>query len=202
MDEPTITCDRVDALELDTRYLAGTLTDEEAEAFEAHYFGCDRCWGLVRQGSEIRAAGADAVAGPARAAGARRWTRWSWIPLAAAAAALLWVATGDRGGIATDPGDTVRGDGDSLMVRSESDPAGIAAAWRAVPAASTYLVRLFEADGTLRWERRLKDTTVSIARDSLPGASGALFWQVQALDPVGATLVRSALIEVTAAPGR
>ena len=37
-------------------YLTGQLSASDAEAFEAHYLGCARCWGDVRQGEEIRAA--------------------------------------------------------------------------------------------------------------------------------------------------
>ena len=49
-------------------YLAGKLPEDEAEAFEAHYFECERCWEEVQRGSELRAAlGKPAVArSPAR----------------------------------------------------------------------------------------------------------------------------------------
>ncbi|MBM4189071.1 MAG: zf-HC2 domain-containing protein, partial [Gemmatimonadetes bacterium] len=40
-----LTCDRVDREDLDTRYLAGTLSEADAAAFEAHFFECERCWG-------------------------------------------------------------------------------------------------------------------------------------------------------------
>ena len=38
-----------------SRYVAEKLSPEEAEAFEQHYFGCERCWGEVRQATEVRA---------------------------------------------------------------------------------------------------------------------------------------------------
>ncbi|MGH7658286.1 MAG: zf-HC2 domain-containing protein, partial [Gemmatimonadales bacterium] len=56
MDERPMTCELVDQNELDRRYLEGRLSEEEAAAFEAHYFGCDRCWELVKGGAAVRAA--------------------------------------------------------------------------------------------------------------------------------------------------
>jgi anti-sigma factor RsiW len=50
MDEQPMTCELVDQRELDRRYLTGQLNDNEASAFEAHYFACDRCWALVKGG--------------------------------------------------------------------------------------------------------------------------------------------------------
>lgn len=192
-----LTCDRVDREDLDTRYLAGTLSEADAAAFEAHFFECERCWGLVRQGTEIRSAGPPA-SGPAlaRAPAWRRW-RWALAPLAAAAALLVWVTT--RPPVATDPGSDsqVRGAGDSLNVATGTTGRVLVAAWSRVAEAASYQVRLFSADGALVWERRATDTSVSVPRDSIPGApSGALFWQVQALDLIGAPLVRSPLVEV------
>ena len=40
----------------EARYLAGSLSAEEAEAFEEHYFGCEICWKAVQRGVEIRSA--------------------------------------------------------------------------------------------------------------------------------------------------
>lgn len=55
MNEPEQTCPIADT-DTDVRYLAGSLTDAEAEAFEEHYFGCDTCWKAVQRGAEIRSA--------------------------------------------------------------------------------------------------------------------------------------------------
>ena len=85
MDEREITCELVDERELDSRYLSGRLTDDEASAFEAHYFGCDRYWALVRGGMGIRAAmsGEAATTPPSsylvtgRGGGRWRWRRAS-----------------------------------------------------------------------------------------------------------------------------
>ncbi|MFN0181201.1 MAG: zf-HC2 domain-containing protein [Gemmatimonadales bacterium] len=192
-----LTCDRVDREDLDTRYLAGTLGEADAAAFEAHFFECERCWRLVRHGAEIRSAGPEASS-PAARSGPARW-RWRWavVPLAAAAALLVWVTA--RAPVATDPGSDspVRGTGDSLNVATATTGGVLVAAWSRVAEAASYQVRLFSADGALVWERRATDTSVSVPRDSIPGTtSGGLFWQVQALDLIGAPLVRSPLVEV------
>jgi anti-sigma factor RsiW len=195
MDDLAVTCDRVDRDDLDTRYLAGTLDPDLAEAFEAHCFACDRCWGLVRRGAEVRSAGRAALEAKAPA---RAWRRpWRWAPLAAAAALALWIGTRPREEPAVGPSATVRGSADSLLVSAASGGGVLRATWSKVADAASYQVRLFTGAGDLAWERRVTDTVLSIARDSIPGSpSGPLFWQVQALDLVGAPLARSALVTV------
>ena len=49
-------CQYVEEHDLVSAYLGGRLSEQEAEAFERHYFGCERCWGEVKAGEEIRAA--------------------------------------------------------------------------------------------------------------------------------------------------
>lgn len=202
MDNLQITCDRVDREDLDTRYLAGSLNEELAEAFEAHYFGCDRCWALVHQGVEVRSAGPLPSVVKSVPKKPARLARWAWTPLAAAAAILVvWVGTRE-GRVTPDEeagggGMTLRGTADSLSVSAASARGVLTATWTSVTNASNYQVRLFTANGDVLWDRRVNDTTLTMARDSIPGAStGALFWQVQALDLAGATLTRSTLIEV------
>ena len=43
-------------LETAAAWLLDALTDSESEAFEEHYFGCERCWGEVKAGAEVKAA--------------------------------------------------------------------------------------------------------------------------------------------------
>lgn len=74
-------CPGVDEEDVVERYVTGRLDREEAEAFERHFFDCDRCWQEVWQavglrsafeGAEIEAAGPetattiDSTAAPAR----------------------------------------------------------------------------------------------------------------------------------------
>jgi CHAT domain-containing protein/tetratricopeptide (TPR) repeat protein len=93
-------CAAVEDQDLVSRYLARKLSPEEAEAFEEHYFGCDRCWAEVQRATELRAAleekGAFAEM-PGVAARSHRVIRgpWRiWVPLAAAAGIAVAVGLG------------------------------------------------------------------------------------------------------------
>jgi hypothetical protein len=75
------------------RYFLGELTNDEAEAFEAHYFDCGKCaayvveeLALIRSGQEV------AKEAPANVVPIASRRRWQWLP--AAAAAMLVVAVG------------------------------------------------------------------------------------------------------------
>jgi CHAT domain-containing protein len=65
-------CNSVEEQDLVSQYVGRKLSPEEAEAFEEHYFGCDRCWAEVQRATELRAALAekkatDAAASPVQA---------------------------------------------------------------------------------------------------------------------------------------
>ena len=123
MSRNEITCELVDERDLDTRYLAGRLNPEEAEGFEAHFFGCERCWELVQQGLAVRIAlGADAVAPQLPATASRQGKpggRWWGLAAAAAVAAVVvgtwWTGQGSRprtdGGCVPRGGYGIRGRG-------------------------------------------------------------------------------------------
>jgi CHAT domain-containing protein len=49
-------CTSIEEQEIVSRYVGQKLSPEEAEAFEEHYFGCDRCWAEVQAATEVRAA--------------------------------------------------------------------------------------------------------------------------------------------------
>lgn len=192
MDERPMTCALVDQNELDTRYLAGRLSEAEAAAFEEHYFACDRCWGLVKGGAGVRSALAYGATVPS--VGPRAW----WKPLAIAAGlgiAVLgtwWAVTTPVG-----PGrDTIRGAGDSLAVRSEVSAGIWRASWPLVSEAASYRVRFFAGDGRLLSSRELTDTTLGIPADSLSviGQGAPLFLDVQGFDMLRRPVARSPLI--------
>lgn len=71
------------------RYVAGTLSSGEADAFERHLLECPRCQADVREGSAIRSS----LLSPVAAAGSRRrrpaWGRMLLVPAVAAAAVLV-----------------------------------------------------------------------------------------------------------------
>jgi CHAT domain-containing protein/tetratricopeptide (TPR) repeat protein len=96
-------CQYVEEHDLVSAYLGERLSEQEAEAFERHFFGCERCWGEVKAGEEIRAAlrrggagGAAAAAAPSSIIRQGPWTTprvlmlAAAVAIAAAGAALLW----------------------------------------------------------------------------------------------------------------
>ena len=207
--EPTrITCTRVEEEDLDARYLAGALSEEEAEAFEEHYFGCDRCWSAVQLGLDVRAANragaeptADVPALPvARGAGDRpSLTRRPWWPLAlAASVAVLAVGlwqSGDRSTVAPT-GDGLRGPADSIHAVASVRGRTLVLRWQRTPSADRYGVRLQKSDASVVVERIVNDTSFAIPRDSLAGVADRerVFWEVRALDALRRTIARSRLV--------
>lgn len=81
-------CDRVERDGIADRYLLRRLSDEDRDAFEAHYFECERCFGDVRS---LEAIGEELKATDQRLAGVQRPTV-RWMPGVAAAAAVVLVA--------------------------------------------------------------------------------------------------------------
>ncbi len=198
MAEQPMTCEWVDQNELDRRYLEGRLSEAEANAFEEHYFGCDRCWELVKGGAGLRAAqrGGEAI----RARRARAW----WKPLAIAAGLAIvafgtWRAMTPRD---TAAPDTIRGAGDSLAVRSGFSAGAWHAAWPADSMVAVYRVRLFAADGRLLLTREVADTSLDISVTSLPPTDRrtSVYLDVEGFDLMQRPVIRSPLLRLFA-PG-
>jgi hypothetical protein len=191
MDQPLLTCELVDQRELDRRYVAGELEEEEAAAFEEHFFGCDRCWGLVRAGAGVRAAPARRV--PAAAPARRAW----WKPLALAAGLGVLAFGASR---LADPGNTVdpnalRGGEDGVAVAIQLSGGRWQVAWSPVPGAASYRVRVFTEAGGLVITRELGDTALKLPADSLTALAqgGVLYLEVQGADALRRQLARSPL---------
>jgi tetratricopeptide (TPR) repeat protein len=86
--DSALACDDFDREEVPERYVAGTLPEEVAAAFEAHYFGCERCFERSRMLRDVRTAlGSQAGA----ASGRDRTVRRLAIGLAAAAVLIVTV---------------------------------------------------------------------------------------------------------------
>lgn len=210
--EPThVTCTRVEEEDLDARYLAGTLSEEEAEAFEEHYFGCDRCWTAVQTGLDVRAASTATTVDPRvqtpplaveRGGQAPRapLTRRRWFPLAIAAsvaviAVAVWQA-GNRSSI-TPVGDGLRGPADTIHAVASTRGQTLVVSWTPKANADLYGVRLQKGDATVVLERMVGDTSLTIPRDSLAGVANGerVYWEVRALDALRRTIARSRLIQ-------
>ena len=217
-----LTCVEVDRDDLEERYLAGRLSEPDAEAFEAHYFACERCWSTVSRGLEVRAAGgagaaaagwplhpsSDATApsrprGAASAAttrppGAPSRTPVRWGALAAAASLLVAVALW-RASTGPDAATTtVRGSTDSLHVVAHLGRDSLHAAWPVVRDAVRYRARLLTANAAVLLARETADTAVAVPRSMLdPSAGATLYWDVQALDRLQRVVARSGPVAVT-----
>jgi hypothetical protein len=202
MDARPVTCELVDELDLDARYLANRLSEDDAAAFEAHFFGCDRCWALVKGGVAVRAGGpAEPPAAVGRVAerprAPVRW--WRTLALAAGLGGLafgVWRATAPENGTAPD---AIRGSGDSILLTVERTTAEWRAAWSPVEAATRYRVRVYATDGGIRLEREVTETSIAGRVDSL-GAGAPFYLDVEAIDRMRRPVARSPLTRLPA-PG-
>ena len=201
-----LTCADVESRDLEAGYLARRLSPAAAAAFEAHYFGCDRCWPALRRANETRAA----FALPIVRSTHRRWRNWG---LASAATLVIAVGTSmliraSPSDIGTGPrGTALGGSADSLAVRASASEGRLTVEWSAFPDADRYRVRLHRADGEVVLERETADTSFTVHTDSLEHvapvsssgatspttATTAMYWQVQAIDRLRQPLVRSPL---------
>jgi hypothetical protein len=199
MSETTISCGLVEEGDLDTRYLAGTLGEAEAEAFEAHYFGCDRCWALVQQGLDARAAFSGGGIPRRRPMPVRRW----WLAAAAAAVVVAGAGLYRSLGRGKPFDDTVtRGTAAKLVLSTAIRADTLLAVWNRIPDATEYRARLYTAAGDLTWERKTADTALAVTPDSLPSHPdyAGLSWEVHAINAVGSVLGSSGLVAAIHTP--
>ncbi len=185
-------------------YLAGRLTEEEAEAFETHYLGCPKCREDVRGGAALRElyGKAGVAAASARQVSARR----SWLPLAAAAAIAfagvgVWQAA-RRGPAPSDNPAVLRGASRSMNVRlAPAASGGVEAEWTAPPGAASYTARVFARDGAELWKSETRAPRVGIdpAILSSRGTEVSLLFEVEALDARGRVVASSNPVPI---PGR
>ena len=192
-----IDCASVDERDLVALYLGGRLPEAEAETFELHYFGCERCWGEVRGTAEIRAAhGLPVLAAPSEARRDRE--RDIWTLLAAAAAVAVMVLglrqLAERTEV-SQPGSVFRSSREeplSLTVRP-SAPGQFVLQWNARPEAQVYVVQIFGPDGATVWERETSETSVTLEAGALPPIKPGISFvgTVEALDMTRQSVARS-----------
>jgi hypothetical protein len=111
------------------RYVAGTLELDAVAEFETHLLGCAECQAAVREGVAVAAALRRISAPVVDTVRVSRRRRWWAVPLAAAAAGVLWLVVGREGPLArlgrvseapAFAGVPVRGDADSLSRLADS----------------------------------------------------------------------------------
>ena len=177
----------------DLQRVATTRVQHERDAgiFD-HVMACAACrseYELLRATSQAARAAAPAA------------TRRVWVPLAAAATALLAVTLYFR---APSPESTgVRAD-DTTAVRlvapsSIAAGAAIAVSWQPVPGADAYRVELLDTVGVVLHSTVTSDSTLTVPASVLPGGTAAFDWLVVAMRADG-NETRSSLVRVRVAP--
>lgn len=204
MNDPEQTCPIADA-DTEARYLAGSLSPAEAEAFEAHYVGCDICWRALQQGNEIRSALSQQKQPASKVVNVSRSRAW-WPVLPAAAAMVVavgvWrfprpVESGNPNQSVGQGAEPVRGGSASAAIAATVTDKALTASWPRSVDARSYRVRLLAEDGQLLFDREVNDTSIVVPLDSVTRLSpkGAIYWQVEALNDLRAVVSSYALKE-------
>jgi hypothetical protein len=194
-----LNCSRADEADLVALYLAGKLPDDEAEAFEAHYLGCERCGAALREAGEIRAALGKPVLVPAAAhPGRSSSTHDVWTMLAAAAAvAAFFFGLGhlaQRQDVVTDAGVLRSGSTASLPLTITAGADGqVVLEWPAHADAQSYRIEVTRSDGLPVLESETTDHRVALAVSDLPPrpAGVHLVATIEALDGVRQVVAKS-----------
>ncbi len=176
-------------------YLAGRLSPANTEAFEAHSFGCERCFAELQRAAELRAANQDQFASDVhmyRPVARSRWVSWPSLAVAATIvlAVGLWYATPiiDDAGVPVEP--VYRDDEDSttsgqkLRIVMERNDNIVSLSWNDVQGADQYRLRVFTESGDPVFEQQTQGTSIelSAAQWQDADAPGKFYGQVIALD--------------------
>jgi hypothetical protein len=185
-------------------YLAGRLSTAKTEAFEAHTFGCDRCFEELQRAAELRAANQNQVASDAHMHRPVARSRWvSWPSLAVAATVVLaigvWYATpvNDDAEVPLEPvyrdgaDSTTSGQGLRLAVERNDDT--VSFSWTEVPGADQYQLQVLTESGDPVFEQQTQGTSIELSATTWQGsdATGKFYGQVIALDELRQVIVKS-----------
>jgi hypothetical protein len=155
-------------------YVHGDVGGEARTLIHAHLAACSECRLEVADVSRI----------VRTAPVGRGVSRRIWIPaVAAAALALLWVAPRAL----REAGEPQHREEAMTMTVAPRAIAPVgsvdtarALIWSSVPYANSYRVRLFDADGTVLWEREAADTVVPLPDSIALRAELLYYWRVEA----------------------
>jgi hypothetical protein len=183
-------------------YLAGRLSAAKTQAFEAHSFGCDRCFGELQRAVELRAAGHDRLSTETHdrqpVARSRR-VMWPSLGLAAtvALAVGVWFARPlvdetPMEPVYRDVGDDTGGE-QGLRLAVDPNDDGVSLSWVPVQGADRYEVRVFTEGGDPVFEQQTSRTSIelSAAEWQEAGRPGRFYVQLIALDELRQIIVQS-----------
>lgn len=200
MNVKGIDCTSGDQHDLPARYLVGSLTGSEAEAFEVHSLSCPRCWSELQQGAQLRAAfGKPFVETVVTATANRRASRDLATPFAAAAVvAILAIGLAYLNQTAALPNTPAsRGVSAALDLTVKLDAAGrTVLEWEPDPAAANYRLTILRSDGVAVLKSQTADRRLILDVGAFPPrpAGVSLVARVEALDPVGRVAARSGFV--------
>jgi anti-sigma factor RsiW len=196
----TIDCKYVEESDLAASYLAGRLSQSEAEAFERHYLACERCRSELQTLSELRAALGRPAVLPVKLAPVR-FPTWRLLATAAVVAATglgLWQLTHRSPEASVRP--VLRGGAaDALAVTAETLPDGrIKVSWPPNQSAQVYVVHIIRSDGVTAFTRETRETRVTLDRDVVAPRPPSVSFvaKVEALDPTGQVIARGVTNEL------
>jgi hypothetical protein len=185
-------------------YLAGRLSPAKTEVFEAHSFGCDRCFAELQRASELRAANEDRLASDAHQRRPVARSSWvSWPSLAVAATVVLaigvWYASPiiDDAEIPLEPvyrdGEDSAASGQNLRLIVERNDNIVSFSWTEVPGADQYQLRVFTESGDPVFEQQTQGTSIELPETSWQDTNtpGKFYGQVIALDELRQVIVQS-----------
>jgi len=155
-------------------YVDGSVTGEERARMAAHLAACADCRAEVVDVSRI-----------VRSAGASRSRNHGlWIPaVMAAVLALVWVAPR---ALRQQSAPQHREEAVTMtvaprpLIPNGSVDAVSELVWSSVPSATSYRVRVFDAEGTVLWESERTDTVAAVPASIALRRQTAYYWRVEA----------------------
>lgn len=185
-------------------YLAGRLSRAKARTFEAHCFGCDRCFRELQFAMEMRAAASPSARSIPSLKRAIVTSRPFW-PLAGLAAAVavalgIWVAQPLPRSVEA-PRDPVYRDSAAesdanLALEVAKGGNSVELSWPSVQRAERYTVRIWNEAGDPVFQQETHVPSLKISAARLPEVTGQqrFYVQVVAVDELQQPIVRSGLV--------